>query len=469
MTHNHFVERNFWSGSFLYKVIALAVLFLGATADICADDLGAIAKKYWVSWSKNKPVIKIPKNSTPEKMNARRTKFLSIVKKFAPHWLEEFAAVDRAMGWAAGTYADTVIFGIDYKRTPPPHECTSWLIRPDLTGNGTLMLHKNRDSKSRYLIGMRRSVPGKNSWIGYGDYGNIGTNAGINSRALAVVMNSGDKTMENNRNTLNTVFLARILLEECDDAISAVKLLKKIISADGYTHGDRGSIWFITDPKRSFVVEHNAKHFHFEEVYRGLAIRANAWQFPEMIAYSLQEPKSIVGNVRREYAVRKALIHDIVQKGKTITPADVAHAARINKIPEAEKCYPLCGKRTVASSTFVIDQEFPEDLSYASFAFGPPRHTFFIPVPVTIDELPETLLNGAVSNEIFKRFEAGEWKKESELQAVEAEINASFAEAVKEARILLQKTNGKARKEASAILKKAFIQACDTAVAASGK
>ncbi len=455
--------------SLLRKWTSMVVLLLLAAVNIYADDLGNIAKKYWVSWRKNKPVIKIPKNSTPEKMNARRTKFLSIVKKFAPHWLEEFAAVDRAMGWEAGTYADTIIFGVDYKKSPAPHECTSWIVRPDLTGNGTLMLHKNRDSKARYLVGMRRSVSGKNSWIGHGNYGNIGANCGINSKALAVVMNSGDKTMENNSNALDTVHIARIMLEECDDAASAVKLLEKIISANGYSHGDKGSIWFITDPQRSFIVEHNAKHLHFKEVTSGFAIRANAWHFPEMLTYSHLPPKKIVANARREYAVRKALIHDIAQKGKIITQADVAHAARISEIPEDKKCYPLCGKLTVAATTFVIDQEFPENLSYAVFAYGPPRHTFFIPVPITIDELPESLLNGEFCNEIFKRFQKGEWKKESELQAVEEKINTAFTEAIETARTLLRKTNGKAKKEAAAILKKAFTKAWKTAVDASGK
>ena len=444
-------------------VLLLVSLFM---ANVFADDLGEIAGKYWTAWKKTKPVIGYPKKCTPEQIRERRVRFNKTVKEFAPHWLEEFAAVDRVMNWEPGSFADIILFGVDYRTSPAPHECTSWLVKPDLTGGKNLLLHKNRDSKSNYLVGMRRQVPGKNSWIGHGNYGNIGTNCGINSKALAVVMNSGDKTLENNFATLQTVHIARILLEDCDDAPGAVKLLEKIIAAGGYSHGSNGSIWFITDPQRSFVVEHNAKYFHAKEIFRGMAIRANAWHFPEMLAYSLQEPKNIVNNGRREYAVRKALLHDIVQKGRVITPPDMAHAARISKIPEAEKCYPLCGRRTVAGTTFVIDTEFPEDLSYASFAFGPPRHTFFIPVPVTIDSLPEILLNGKFCNEIFKRFQKGEWKKESELQEVESKMNAVFEKALNDARKILRNKKDNAKKDAAAILKKAFTEVWEIAVAA---
>ena len=275
-------------------------------------------------------------------------------------------------------------------------------------------------------------------------------------------MNSGDTGNENNKQGLNTVYLARILLEECADAPSAVKLLEKMIAAGAYEHGRSGSIWFIADAKNAYVAEHNAKPFHAKKVERGIALRGNAWQYPEMFAYTTQPPKDIVGNVRREYAVRKALIHDLVQKGKVITPADVAHAARIKEFPEDTKCYPLCGPYTNSSATFVIDQEYPEDLSYVSFAFGPPRCTFFIPVPITIDELPEELTNGTTGNKIFKRFNKRHWKKdwkdESELQAVEAKLNANFAKALDSARAVLKANKADAKKEAAAILKKAFLE-----------
>ena len=34
----------------------------------------------------------------------------------------------------------------------PGHECTSWMIFSDLTGNNTNILHKNRDALSRDIV-----------------------------------------------------------------------------------------------------------------------------------------------------------------------------------------------------------------------------------------------------------------------------------------------------------------------------
>ncbi len=454
----------------MYKFLTLllAAVFVHS---LFADDLGEIAKKYWVSWHGKKMVTKASiKGKITDAQRKRYEFIMKCLKEFAPHWLDEMASVDKAMGWEPGTYADKCVFGVDYKVTPAPHECTSWIIMPDLTGGKNLILHKNRDSSAKYLTAQIRRVKGKYSWLGHGNYGAIGTNCGINSKGLAVAMNSGDRGNENSVQGLDTTMLARILLEECADAPTAVKLLEKMIMAGAYQHGKSGSIWFIADVKNAYVAEHNAKHFHAEKVDRGIALRGNAWQFPEMFAYTTQPPKDIVGNVRREYAVRQALIHEVVHKGKAITPADVAHAARIKEFPEDKYCYPLCGPMTNTAATFVIDQEFPEDLSYASFAFGPPRCTFFIPVPATIDELPDELCNGTTANEIFKRFKKRHWKEdwkdESELQAVEAKLNARHAEAMAKAREVLKSGKANAKKEAAAILAAAFKENWLEAVAA---
>ena len=453
--------------------LSLLALFC-VTMSLHADDLGEIAKKYWFHWRGDKMVTKASiKGKITDAQRKRYEFIMKCIKEFAPHWLDEMASVDKAMGWAPGTFADKCIFGVDYKVTPvpAPHECTSWIIMPDLTGGKNLILHKNRDSSSKYLTAQIRRVKGKYCWLGHGNYGAIGTNCGINNKGLAVAMNSGDRGNENSVQGLDTTLLARILLEECADAPSAVKLLEKMIMAGAYQHGQSGSIWFIADVKNAYVIEHNAKHFHAKKVERGIALRGNAWQYPEMFAYTTQPPKDLVGNVRREFAVRKALIHETYQKGKAITPADVAHAARIKEFPEDKDCYPLCGPMTNTAATFVIDQEFPEDLSYVSFAFGPPRCTFFIPVPATIDELPDELCNGTTGNEIFKRFKKRHWKKnwkeESELQAVEAKLNANFAKALDSARAVLKANKADAKKEAAAILKKAFQENWQTAAEAA--
>ena len=133
------------------KFLLLIFCICSACSVSASLDRGEYFLKYCSAWKKNKPVVKIPANVSEQEINRRFEHFLARIKKFAPHWLSEFESVDRAFGWEKGSYARIVCFGIDYKKTPSPHECTSWIIMPDLTGGKQMILHKNRDSKYRNI------------------------------------------------------------------------------------------------------------------------------------------------------------------------------------------------------------------------------------------------------------------------------------------------------------------------------
>lgn len=434
------------------KFVLLAVLSGAVTLSAAGGNIESYAKKYWSVWHKNKPVAR---KSVKERAAADMEYFVQCVKNFAPHWLDEFAAIDRAFGWEKGTYQEIALRGIDYKTTPPPHECTSWVVMPEFTG-GKVMLHKNRDAKSRYLMAVRREVPGKYAWTGIADFGSSGVNSGMNCHGLAVVMNNGDKTWENRSSGFGTTQIARILLENCRNADEAVALLQKIIAEGAYTHGKSGSIWFIADAQTAYVAENTAKRIAVQKITSGFCVRANMWHLPELLPYSCQTPKGNAGNSYREYAVRKTLFQDVFQKGRVITQTDVARAARIYEIPEAKNVYPLCGKMTIAASTFVIDNEFPADLSYASYTFGPPAYTYFVPVPLTLKTLPEELLNGTYFGKAFKLFDAKAERNYDALQKMEAQIEVIRADAENRARTVLRRGGQDAKAQAAAILETAF-------------
>lgn len=422
---------------------------------LSADDLGEIAKKYWTGWKKNKPILKI-KNLKPAQIQEKRDDYIKSVKKYAPHWLKEFESVDKAMGWKPGTYLDVSLFGINYSKSPSPHECTSWTVLPDMTDGKTLILHKNRDTSAHYITGIRRSVPGKFSWIGMGNYGRIGTNAGVNEKGVSVVMNSADESKDYSNSGFGTTQLARILLEECSSAEKAVKHLAEMIDAGAYRRGSAGSIWFIADAKEVYIFECSAKHYFYKKITGGVGIRSNVWHFPEMAKYSIREISELIKHTRREFEIRRGLLHEVALKGKKITPLDIARTSRIHVPDSPEKFYPLCGFQTVSGSTFVLDQEFPEDLSYCWFAFGPPKHTFYIPFPITLDALPDSICNGTFNDRAFKRFKKGNWKKETELESVEAQIYTSYIKAVENARGILKADGKDAKVKAAAVLKESF-------------
>ena len=71
------------------------------------------------------------------------------------------------------------------------HECTSWMVMHDLTGNNTNILHKNRDANSRNVALYLSPANSPRKWIASGNDGH--TTMGMNASGLAGVMNSGEK------------------------------------------------------------------------------------------------------------------------------------------------------------------------------------------------------------------------------------------------------------------------------------
>ena len=137
----------------------------------------------------------------------------------------------------------------------PDHECTSWMIFSDLTGNNTNILHKNRDASSRTITVVTGSR-GSRRWIALGTRwkGTFHTCMALNTSGLAVAMNSGEPTHESTqvlkwKNGRGTALLAGDLIAGCDTAAQAVEMLKGFIEKKDYSHKKKGSIFFFTDPK----------------------------------------------------------------------------------------------------------------------------------------------------------------------------------------------------------------------------
>ena len=191
--------------------------------------------------------------------------------------------------------------------------------------------------------------------------------------------------------------LRRNLLEECDDSASAVARLHDLVADGAYTHGKRGSIWLVADARRAFIVEHDATHFAAYEVPDGLAVRANTWHYPEMLPFVQDSAKHINNNYLREFAVRQALR---AEDGKVTLPL-VAAASRYRSTDEGTM--PVCVRSTCSAVTFTLHRTHPRELSTAWFAFGPPAHTLFMPVPLTIRDLPSELMDGRFMDGAFRR------------------------------------------------------------------
>lgn len=316
------------------------------------------------------------------------------------------------------------------------HECTSWVVTPDLTGNNTMLLHKNRDADAVKLAFYRVRPEKGFSWMALSDAGHVSANMGLNEKGVAVAMNSGnpsDGTSENSG--LYTPEMARVALEKSATAAEAVAELRALVEAKQYRHGKRGSIWFAADAHEAWIAENDARRFAAHRVAGGLGLRANGWHFPEMLPFSRLTPDILVKYGRREFAVRQFLFEG---REDRVTVEKTAGASRIPVIPESPECCPVCGKRTNSAATVAIDCEFPESLSVMYTAFGPPRYTLYLPVPFLLKEIPEALTSGRFSDSVFARKETGAELPEEERDALEAKMNERHREAAGKAREALK-------------------------------
>ena len=340
-----------------------------------------------------------------------------------------------------------------------PHECTSWIVMPNLTSGKYMFVHKNRDTKSTKIQLYKARPEGKNAWISLSDRGGGNAFAGLNAKGLAVAMNSGDKTDFYSRNKEGsfTPEICKYTLENCSTAEQAVAFIRDHVKRGDYRHAKSGSIWSIADSKKAFIVEHDATHFAAHEVRENFAIRANAWHYPEMLIYSQRDRKSLVAHHRREIAVRSLLFADGTKYNEPVTQEKIAAASRINSFPEDPQCYPLCGSRTNSGSTLMIDCEFPEVLSTLVAACGPPRHTAYLPIPFLLDEFPQELAEGTFCDAVFARAqEKRELLPPEKLLEFERTLRKRHEEAVEQGRKIL-KAGGSAA-EVKKLLAEAFRQ-----------
>lgn len=457
-----------------FLIFMVAILGVGVAArDI---DVENYVRKYWTFY-RDRVVGNGDKRwpLTPELKAERFRHFKGVMLRFAPHIVEESYTIDRAFNWKKGTFLAIMRFSsvksepaaapaagkvaADSKREEY-HECTSWVAMSDLTDGKTVFVHKNRDSSLHEVALLRRAVPGKHAWIGNGAQSGFNPTQGINDRGVVVLMNSGDPAAEsdNSQYGMGTPLICRILLEESGTAEAAVELLKKIIADNAYSHAGSGSIWFIGDSKNVYIVENNARKVVAKPVNSGFDIRANAHHYPEMQKYSTRNFTSLNSHFRREFAVRDFLLNQQWRNNGILTPADLAASSRINQYPDKGAGYTPCGSKTLTGVTFAIDMEFPETLSTMYSVFGPPRSSCYIPVPMTIRDIPEEILDGSFSRKSIDLHNKNlPLLPEKELNALEERMYKRHAEALGQVRKILRTSrNHSTPQDAAKILNDAF-------------
>ena len=186
------------------------------------------------------------------------------------------------------------------------HECTSWMLFPELTG-GPMILHKNRDSGKKDIRLIKSDDDAKIKWLGLGDENPC---MGFNEKGVACVMNSGETTPEFAPATEGRLTTPEILVQilgNTKNAKEALKMLTGFIENGQYTHKERGSIFFIMDTKGGYIAELTAKRVMPVVVTGNMTIRANIWHNPGMAQFSRSGIKSTMNSQSREFQAAKGL------------------------------------------------------------------------------------------------------------------------------------------------------------------
>ena len=340
------------------------------------------------------------------------------------------------------------------------HECTSWMLFPELTG-GPMILHKNRDSGKKDIRLIKSDGDAKIKWLGLGDENPC---MGFNEKGVACVMNSGETTPEfapAEEGRLTTPEILVQILGNTKNAKEALKMLTGFIENGQYTHKERGSIFFIMDTKGGYIAELTAKRVMPVVVTGNMTIRANIWHNPGMAQFSRSGIKSTMNSQSREFQAAKGLNEALEKKG-VIELEDIWRTSRMRGTMESVMTeHGLCNKTTNSAATIAIDKDFPNMLSTMYVAIGPVGHTMYIPAPICLKEIPQDIADRSWSKAAFARREQHGLSFDSDVWLPhEKAAMAIYRPALAKAKEAMQ---NRRRKDAQAILNDAFGKCCEIA------
>ena len=282
--------------------------------------------------------------------------------------------------------------------------CTSWMVFSDFTGNGTNILHKNRDSASRKVFISSNQPGAARRWIALGSGG---ANIGFNSSGLAGAMNGGEKCIDPPavKGRKSTPKMLQVILESCDTAAAAVEKLQSFVKAGDYSHGQRGSIFLFMDSSEGYVCEITAKVCNAQRFDRQYTVRASVWQNPGMYQHSRESIEIYLKASSRAYIAMSGLNRMLDEKGKIALMDILTHSRHCIPPEDSPFKRSICGKTTNSAASVEIDKQYPQYLSTMYAAIGHPRHTVYVPIPITAEAIPAVMKNRRWSMTAYKRLD----------------------------------------------------------------
>ena len=331
---------------------------------------------------------------------------------------------------------------------------TEWIVTPKLSGSGRMLLHANRGAVTGKVspVGMSYDPAGKGTY-GFLRIGNKGGMcfAGINEKGLAAAYTTGDPSDDKrppksggNWSGHAAVVLSLRLSATADQARARIhKAFKdKLIS--------ESLVIFLADPYRAIVIECSPQHYASWDLKNSYCVYSHMWKLPGMDDGSIRSAGSVDVCTQREWGVREGLRHVRTADGKISVAGSIA-VSRLNTADlNTEEYQKQRGKSPVQyapynqnaqdSYLFELDAEYPGMLSRVYIAFGPARHTVYLPLALpSLKDLPGEILDPDYFQGAMDRHNAAapEAPVNAAIIEFEKKLHGEFEEQIDKARDLL--------------------------------
>ena len=283
--------------------------------------------------------------------------------------------------------------------------CTSWVLRPEVTESGRMIIQKVLDVPYRSRLDADvRIAPNGWRWMRIGSFGN-GASMAMNEKGVAMTTNCGDRNGEarsfkGERHAMGSGELQRLVIKNCATAAEGVEAVKKVARNRLFVYSsiNYGTIILIADPHRAFLVEIGDGYAESAEVTNGIHVVANAWGLPGGETFSLYGLSAVRSNRARAACAVKSLQENCADGKYTVRGCfDTSRKIRRGKFVECHVFVPGNRKSTnmsLEATCFELDPEFPDCLSCAYISLGPQRHTVYLPVPMAVKQLPDKMRDG---------------------------------------------------------------------------